>query len=164
MAQQSYSGQGRVIAGVWRSHTLRHTTLGRTPLEEGSTGRRDLYLTTHHSHMRHNPFPWRDSNPQFQQLSGRRLTPLNARLPGMALIKAGTSTPPFAWRYWGIKGRILSQGNSCPGLNVKPGISRITGTYSVHKSDHRVKSHTWYNVYYENIQRLLKKFFCFGHV
>jgi hypothetical protein len=29
---------------------LRHTTLGRTPLEEGSARRRDLYLTTHNTH------------------------------------------------------------------------------------------------------------------
>ena len=57
MAQQSYSGQGRVIAEVWRSHTFRQTTLGRTPLEEGSSGRRDLYLTTHHTHLRHTSTP-----------------------------------------------------------------------------------------------------------
>jgi hypothetical protein len=28
-------------------HTQTHTTVGRTPLEEGSASRRDLYLTTH---------------------------------------------------------------------------------------------------------------------
>ena len=32
--------------------TLRHTTLGRTSLDEWSTRRRDLYLTTHNSHKR----------------------------------------------------------------------------------------------------------------
>ena len=30
--------------------TLRHTTLGRTPLDEWSARRRDLYLTTHNTH------------------------------------------------------------------------------------------------------------------
>jgi hypothetical protein len=30
--------------------TFRHTTLGRTPLDEGSARRRDLYLTTHNTH------------------------------------------------------------------------------------------------------------------
>jgi hypothetical protein len=30
--------------------TLRHTTLGRTPLDEWSVRRRDLYLTTHNTH------------------------------------------------------------------------------------------------------------------
>jgi hypothetical protein len=32
--------------------TLRHTTLGRTPLDEWSARRRDLYLTTHNTHKR----------------------------------------------------------------------------------------------------------------
>jgi hypothetical protein len=31
---------------------LRHATLGRTPLEEGSARRRRLYLTTHNTHKR----------------------------------------------------------------------------------------------------------------
>jgi hypothetical protein len=32
--------------------TLRHTTLGRTPLDEGSGRRRDLYLTAHNTYKR----------------------------------------------------------------------------------------------------------------
>jgi len=32
--------------------TLRHTALGRTPLDEWSAWRRDLYLTTHNTHRR----------------------------------------------------------------------------------------------------------------
>ena len=32
--------------------TLRHTTLGRTPLDESSARLRDLYLTTHHTQNR----------------------------------------------------------------------------------------------------------------
>jgi len=32
--------------------TFRRTTLGRTPREEGSVRRRDLYLTTHNTHKR----------------------------------------------------------------------------------------------------------------
>ena len=51
--------------------TLRHTTLGRTPLDEGSARRRDLYLTTHNTHDRHS-CPQRDSNPQSLQGSSRR--------------------------------------------------------------------------------------------
>jgi hypothetical protein len=31
---------------------FRHTTLGRTPLDEGPARRRDLYLTTHNTHKR----------------------------------------------------------------------------------------------------------------
>jgi len=32
------------------THT--HTTLGRTPLDDGSALRKDLYLTTHNTHKR----------------------------------------------------------------------------------------------------------------
>ena len=33
-------------------HTQRHITVGRTPLDERSARRRDLYLTTHNTHNR----------------------------------------------------------------------------------------------------------------
>jgi hypothetical protein len=39
-----------------RSHS-RHTTLGRTPLDEWSARRRDLYLTTHNTHKRQTSMP-----------------------------------------------------------------------------------------------------------
>jgi hypothetical protein len=54
--------------------TLRHTTLGRTPLDERSARRKDLYLTKHNTQNRH-PCPRRDSNPQSHKASGRRRTP-----------------------------------------------------------------------------------------
>jgi hypothetical protein len=39
-------------------HTLfKHTTLGRTPLDEGPARRRDLYLTTHNTHNRQTSMP-----------------------------------------------------------------------------------------------------------
>ena len=34
-------------------HTKRRTTVGRTPLDEWSARRRELYLTTHNTHNRH---------------------------------------------------------------------------------------------------------------
>jgi hypothetical protein len=37
--------------------TLRHTTLGRTPLDEGSARRKDLYLTKHNTHNRQISMP-----------------------------------------------------------------------------------------------------------
>jgi hypothetical protein len=37
--------------------THRHTTLGRTPLDEWSARRRDLYLTTHITHKRQTSMP-----------------------------------------------------------------------------------------------------------
>jgi hypothetical protein len=57
---------------------FRHITLGRTPLDEWSASRRDLYLTTRNNHKRQTP-PWRDSNPQSQQVSDLRLTSWTAR-------------------------------------------------------------------------------------
>jgi len=53
--------------------TIRHTTLGGTPLDEWSARRRDFYLTSN-TDMRQ-PCPRRDSKPQSQQGSGRRPTP-----------------------------------------------------------------------------------------
>ena len=52
-------------------HTQRRTTVGRTPLDEWSARRRDLYLTTHNTHEVH-PCPLWDSNPHSQQASGLR--------------------------------------------------------------------------------------------
>jgi hypothetical protein len=36
---------------------FRHTTVGRTPLDEGPARRRDLYLTTHNTHNRQTTMP-----------------------------------------------------------------------------------------------------------
>ena len=38
-------------------HTQRRSTVGRTPLDERSALRRDLYLTTHNTHNRHTSMP-----------------------------------------------------------------------------------------------------------
>ena len=38
-------------------HTQRRTTVGRTPLDELSARRRDLYLTTHNTHNRQISMP-----------------------------------------------------------------------------------------------------------
>jgi hypothetical protein len=38
-------------------HTFRHTTVGRTSLDEGPACRRDLYLTTHNTHKRQTSMP-----------------------------------------------------------------------------------------------------------
>jgi len=52
----------------------RRTTGGKSPLDEWSARRRDLYLTKHKTNDRH-PSPRWDSNPQSEQASGRRPTP-----------------------------------------------------------------------------------------
>jgi len=57
------AGHGFLILEVFLDHTQRRTTVGRTPLDEWSARRRDLYLTT------------QNTNPRSQQASGHRPTP-----------------------------------------------------------------------------------------
>jgi hypothetical protein len=52
MAPQPYSGPGRLIVEVSRAHAVSRTTVGRTPLDEVSSLRRDIYLTTPDIHKR----------------------------------------------------------------------------------------------------------------
>ena len=49
-------GHGLLILDVSRSQK-RRTTVGRTPLDEWSAHRRDLYLTTHNTHNRQTSMP-----------------------------------------------------------------------------------------------------------
>jgi hypothetical protein len=72
MAQQPLVGQGLFLIQDSRSQSTRHTTLGRTPLDEWPARRRGLYLTTHNNLKRHvYPCPRRDSNPKSHQANGR---------------------------------------------------------------------------------------------
>jgi hypothetical protein len=52
LAQQPLLGQVLLIVEDSRSHSVRHTTLDRPPLDEWSARRRDLFLTTHNTHKR----------------------------------------------------------------------------------------------------------------
>ena len=54
---------------------LRHTTLGKTPLDERSARRRDLYLTTHNTYNRQTSMPLAGSEPTISA-SERPQTPL----------------------------------------------------------------------------------------
>ena len=75
---------GLYFTALWRAlasslarfhdHIQRRATVGRTPLNEWSVRRIDLYLTTQHSTHKH-PSPGWDSNPRSQQASDRRPTP-----------------------------------------------------------------------------------------
>jgi hypothetical protein len=55
MAQQSLVDQGPHYRGF--TITLRHTTFGRTALDEWSARRRDLYLTTRNTHKTQTSMP-----------------------------------------------------------------------------------------------------------
>jgi hypothetical protein len=56
MARQPLGGLGCLIFRGF-TITLRHTTVGRTPLDEWSARRTDLYLTTHNTHNRQTSMP-----------------------------------------------------------------------------------------------------------
>ena len=63
--------------------TLRHTTLGRTPLDERSARRRDLYLTTHNTHNRQTSMPPAGFEPKISA---------SERPQTDALVRAATGT------------------------------------------------------------------------
>jgi len=50
MTQQSPVGQGLLTIQALQSHSVRHATLGRTPLDECSDRHKDVYLTTHNTY------------------------------------------------------------------------------------------------------------------
>ena len=56
----SFTAQLRALASSFSrflDHTQRRATVGRTPLDEWSIRRRDLYLTTHNTHNRQTYIP-----------------------------------------------------------------------------------------------------------
>jgi hypothetical protein len=57
MAQQPLGGLGLLIFRGFAITHFRHTTLGRTPLNEWSARRKDLYPTTHNTHKRQISMP-----------------------------------------------------------------------------------------------------------
>jgi hypothetical protein len=63
------------------AHTHTHT-LGRTPLDEGSAGCRDLYLTTPNTHKNqdvHAPGGIRTRNPRYREAADLSLRPRGHR-------------------------------------------------------------------------------------
>jgi hypothetical protein len=69
MAQQPLMSQGPFVLGF--TITPRHTILSRTPLDEWSAWRRELYRKTHNTHKWRHPAFQRGSNPQSQQANLR---------------------------------------------------------------------------------------------
>jgi hypothetical protein len=57
LARQPPRGPGPPHSRGFFDHTQRCTTVGRTPLDEWSARRRDLYLTTHNTHNRRTSMP-----------------------------------------------------------------------------------------------------------
>ena len=82
---------------IFLDHTRRRTTVGRTPLDEWSARRRDLYLTTHDTHNR--------------QIS----MPQAARL-----LRSWVRIPSGAWIFVCCECRVLSGRGLCDELITRP--------------------------------------------
>ena len=67
--------QGLLISEAIRSHSVRHTTVGRTPLDERSARHRDLYLTIHSRQTSMPPGGIRTRNPSKRAAADPRLRP-----------------------------------------------------------------------------------------
>ena len=79
-------------------HTQRRTTLVRTPLDEWSARRRDLYLTTQRLQQTNLHAPLWDSNTQSQQASGLLWRPEKARKCSAAQGPHSEVVPRAFWR------------------------------------------------------------------
>ena len=92
-------------------HTQRRSTVGRTPLDEWSARRRDLYLRTHDTHNRQISMPPVGFEPTIS--AGER--PAAARL-----LRSWFQIPPGAWIFVCCECRVLSGRGLCDELITHP--------------------------------------------
>ena len=92
-------------------HTQWRSTVGRTPLDEWSARRRDLYLTTHDTHKRQISMPPVGFEPKIA--AGER--PQAARL-----LRSWVRIPPGAWIFVCCECRVLSGRGLCDELITRP--------------------------------------------
>jgi hypothetical protein len=71
--------------------TFRHTTLGMTPLDEGSARRRDLYLTTHNTHKRQTSMPPATFEPAIPASERRQTHALDRAATGIGKCRYSSS-------------------------------------------------------------------------
>jgi hypothetical protein len=64
-----------------------HTTLGRTPLDEGPARRTDLYLTTHNTHKRQTSMPPAGFEPAIPASERPQTHALERAVPGIGFPK-----------------------------------------------------------------------------
>jgi hypothetical protein len=110
VAQQPKSGLDCLLLEVSRSHSVRHTTLGTTHLDEGSASRRDLWHHTN-THKRQTSMPPVRLEPTI---------PASARQQTYALDRAATGIGTNQW-----SAEVIIK------LSVKKG--RNENSYTTHK-------------------------------
>ena len=96
---------------MFLDHTQRRSTVGRTPLDEWSASRRDLYLTTHDTHNRQISMPPVGFEPKIS--AGE--WPQAARL-----LTSWVWIPPGAWIFVCCECRVLSGRGLCDELITRP--------------------------------------------
>jgi len=96
---------------MFLDHTQRHTTVGRTPLDEWSARRKDLYLTTQDTHNRQISLPAVGFEPKIS--AGER--PMAAHL-----LRSWVRIPPGARIFVCCECRVLSGRGLCDELIPRP--------------------------------------------
>ena len=96
---------------MFLDHTQRRSTVCRTPLDEWSASRRDLYLTTHDTHNRQISMPPVGFEPKIS--AGER--PVAARL-----LRSWFRIPAGAWIFVCCECRVLSGRGLCDELITRP--------------------------------------------
>ena len=95
---------------MFLDHTQWRATVGRTPLDEWSAQRRDLYLTTHDTHNRQISMPLVRFEPTISAGEGLCRSP--AEILG--------SNPTGAWIFVCCECRVLSGRGLCDELITRP--------------------------------------------
>ena len=96
---------------MFLDHTQRRTTVGRTPLDERSARRKDLYLTTHDTHNRQISMPPVGFEPTISA---------GVRPAAAHLLKSWVQIPPGAWIFVCCECRVLSGRGLCDELITRP--------------------------------------------
>jgi len=96
---------------MFLNHTRQCTTVVRTPLDEWSAQRRDLYLTTHDAHNRQISMP---------QVGFEPMTSAGERSQASHLLRSWVWIPPGAWIFVSCERRVLSGWGLCGELITRP--------------------------------------------
>ena len=96
---------------MFLDHTRRRTTVGRTPLDEWSARRRDLYLTTHDTHNRQISMPPVGFEPTISA---------GVRPAAAHLLKSWVRIPSEAWIFVCCECRVLSGRSLCDEVITRP--------------------------------------------
>ena len=96
---------------MFLDHTQRRTTVGRTPLDERSARRRDLYLTTRDTHNRQISMPPVGFEPTISAGERPQAAPL---------LRSWVRIPPGAWIFVGCECRVLSGRGLCDEPIARP--------------------------------------------